>query len=500
MTLTTPIKTAITCILFAVSSTVLAQTPTKEGLAAIKESDLKRDLYKFAGDEFRGREFGTEDELKAATWLAEQLRLAGAKPAGDDGTFFQFFKLQRDRVSTSSQIQIGNTSLKIWQDVLVVDPLPASVEAEIVFIGSGTPENLEKANVDNKVVALVPTYDDLDLNISFPETRFMQRLASTKYKKLFAGKNIKGLIFIASDEFTKKGWEEHAHVRLQRGSYKLNNNKPLIIPQKIDIPVFWVREQFADKLKNQQPFKANLFVESFFYPSVNVIGKIDGTDAKLKNEHVLITSHTDHMGIREIQQGDSIYNGADDNGSAVVAMLAIARAYHKQPAKRSQLFISFGSEEPYLFGSNYYVLHPTVKKESIVAVLNGDLIGGNGLDSAAVLGTNGSQNASVLLTKMALEANAEGTKFKLDKIWDSAEHKEGFLYRSDHAPFLKAGIPALFYTSLLHPIYHTPKDDPEHINYPKLKKMTEWIYRTSWKVSNSVERPIMNPEFKYTRQ
>jgi hypothetical protein len=61
------------------------------------------------------------------------------------------------------------------------------------------------------------------------------------------------------------------------------------------------------------------------------------------------------------------------------------------------------------------------------------------------------------------------------------------------------GIPAVFYTSLLHSDYHTPKDDPEHIDYKKLAKMTEWMYRTSWKVSNSDERPVMNPGFIYSR-
>jgi len=487
-----------TCSTSILQPTAQAQLAPAKGLAAIKESDLKTDLYTFAGDGFRGREFCSPDELRAAVWLAGQMRATGMKPAGNDGTFFQFFNVQRDRISALSTIQIGGKKLDIWKEILAVEPLQANVDADMVYIGKGTKEAIAAANLEGKVVALIPTYDDLDLKISFPESRFMQRLASVKYRKLLADKKVKGIVFIAADDFTKKGWNEQVHVRFERGSYKLNDNGKIVSPGSASVPVFWMFDKDAALFKDAR-FTAKIITDSFLYPSVNVIGKIDGTDPKLKNENVLITSHIDHMGVREAQQGDSIYNGADDNGSAVVAMLAIGRAYHLAPAKRSQLFISFGSEEPYLFGSTYYTMHPTIKKEDMVAIINADLIGGNSVDSAAVLGTQGANNTSKLLTKMALEANAEGTKFKLDTVWDNPNHKEGFLYRSDHAPFLKLGVPAAFFTSLLHPDYHTPKDDPEHINYKKLKKMTDWMYRTSWKVSNAAEKPVFNPDFKPRR-
>ncbi len=488
-------KLLLLSILF--STNVKAQLAPPEGIASIKEADLKSDLYMFAGDHFRGREFGTEDELKAGVWLAEKMRTIGIKPAGDDGTFFQFFNVKRDRVSPLSTFNISGKNLKLWQDVLVIQTAQASIDADIIYIGEGTNEAIVAANVENKVVALIPTYSDVDLKVAFPEARFMQRLALTKYSKLLANRNVKGIIFLANDTFTKVGWTDHVHVRLQRGTYQLNNGEKLTPPGKAAMPAYWMLGKDIDILKSNGHLTANILTETFLHPSFNVIGKIEGTDAKLKNENVLITSHIDHMGVRETQQGDSIYNGADDNGSAVVAMLAIGRAYIKKPAKRSQLFISFGSEEPYLFGSSYYTLHPTVKKEDIVAVLNADLIGRNAIDSAAILGTLGANNTSLLLTKMSLEANSEGPKFKLDTVWDSPTHKEGFLYRSDHAPFLRMGIPSVFYTTLLHPDYHTPRDEPKNIDYKKLKKVTDWMYRTSWKVSNSLERPMMNPAFKY---
>jgi hypothetical protein len=497
-----PIKFAflLYCFSLLLNLTATAQLAPPTGLAAIKEADLKRDLYTFAGDGFRGREFCSPDELRAAVWLAEQMRATGMKPAGMDGTFFQFFNVQRDRISPLSTFSLGNTKLELWKDLLAIEPLQASIDADVIYIGKGTKEAVAAADVEGKVVALIPTYDELDLNVAFPKVRFMQRLALQKYRTLLAARKVKGIILVAADEYTQSGWQEHVHVRFERGAYKLNDGNKLLLPQTAAVPGFWLSAQDQAMLQgNSLRFRANVITESFLYPSVNVIGKIEGTDAKLKKENVLITSHIDHMGVRETQQGDSIYNGADDNGSAVVAMLAIGRAYHKAPAKRSQLFISFGSEEPYLFGSSYYTIHPTVQKQNIVAVLNADLIGCNAIDSAAILGTLGANNTSRLLTKMALEANNEGPKFKLDTVWDKPDHKEGFLYRSDHAPFLKQGIPAVFYTTLLHPDYHTPKDDPEHIDYKKLRKVTEWMYRTSWKVSNAAERPVINPDFKARR-
>jgi hypothetical protein len=100
---------------------------------------------------------------------------------------------------------------------------------------------------------------------------------------------------------------------------------------------------------------------------------------------------------------------------------------------------------------------------------------------------------------MAMDANNEGPKFKLDTLWDKVDHVEGWFFRSDHLPYVRLGIPSLMYTTLLHQDYHTPMDDAEHIDYKKLKKMTDWIYRTGWKVANSAKRVAPEPNFKLER-
>jgi Zn-dependent M28 family amino/carboxypeptidase len=253
-------------------------------------------------------------------------------------------------------------------------------------------------------------------------------------------------------------------------------------------------------LKKEGAFlKANIVVEKHEYPSVNIVGMIKGTDSALSKEYVLFSGHQDHDGVRTAYGNDSIYNGADDNATTCVAMLAIARTFKAQPAKRSVLFVWHGAEERGLLGSKWYAAHPTVPKNSIAAVMNADMIGRNKLDSAALLGASPPHMNSKDLVAMAHEANAEGPKFLIDTLWDRPEHVEYFYFRSDHLPYARLGIPAIYFTSTLHQDYHTPMDEASRIDIQKLTRMTQWIYRTGWKVANALQRPRLVENFKLER-
>ena len=127
------------------------------------------------------------------------------------------------------------------------------------------------------------------------------------------------------------------------------------------------------------------------------------------------------------------------------------------------------------------------------------MIGRNNPDSAALLGMQPPHRTSLDLVKMALAANNEGPKFKLDTLWDKVTHPEGWFFRSDHLPYARLGIPSLMYTTLLHPDYHTPMDNAANIDYDKLKKMADWMYRTGWKVANAAKRPARDANFKLER-
>jgi len=224
-----------------------------------------------------------------------------------------------------------------------------------------------------------------------------------------------------------------------------------------------------------------------------------GTDARLRNQYVLFSGHQDHDGVRFPIDGDSIWNGADDNATISVGMLAIGRAWVRHPGRRSALFVWHGAEERGLIGSRWYSMHPTVPKQSIVAVLNADMIGRNAPDSAALLGITLPHRNSSDLARMALEANRRYTHFAVDSTWDRPAHPEGWYFRSDHLPYARAGVPAVMFTTLLHPDYHTPRDEAQRIDITKLARMTRWMYATGWLVSQTPVKPGLDPGFHLER-
>lgn len=488
--------TAVILLSLIISQTgICQQLGTKPPLLpAIRETDLKKDLYEMADDHFAGREAGTLDELKVSVWWAQKLQALGLKPAGDDGSFFQFFSMKRNRVSPASKISIGSNQLSLWKDVLVAQTAPATVSAPILFLGTPSTADIAKADVKGKAVAIIASPAGINLDVSLPERRYPGYVLR-KYADLLS-KGAAALLFIA-DEMGEKSWPAVAPA-LSRGLYDIEGGPNAVVADKA--PVLWLHATALEWIKNPgAQLNASIITEAFDYPSVNIVAAIRGTDPQLSKEYVLFSGHQDHDGIRLPYGRDSIYNGADDNASVSVALLAIARAFKQQPGRRSALFVWHGAEEHGLLGSKWYASHPTVDKNAIVAVLNGDMIGRNNPDSAALLGAQSPHRNSAELVTMALEANREGPGFKLDTLWDKPEHVEGWYFRSDHLPYARAGFPALFYTTLLHADYHTPMDEAAAIDVKKLKRMTEWMYRTGWKVANTPKRPALDPNFKLER-
>lgn len=467
----------------------------KAPIEAITQNDIKRDLYRLADDGFRGREAGTLDELKASAWLAEEARKAGLEPAGDDGSYFQFFSLIRERISNNSTIKIGTRSFNLWKDVVVYEPSFANVNAPIVWVDD--PETVTEEAVKGKVVALQFSPKGINDPRKVIAWRYFVFVVNAWAKKL-GEKGVKAILFV-SDDLAEQAFPRATQYN-SRGSYQIEGS--LFKRQLLTgIPIIWVRKEALGLVKEpNQHLEAQIYSEKFTYPSVNVVAKVKGTDPTLSKEYVLFSGHQDHDGVRNIEPGkDSIFNGADDNASVSVALLAIGRAFHQQPAKRSALFVWHGSEERGLFGSTWYAEHPTVPRESLVAVLNGDMIGQNNPDSAALLGVIPPHLSSSDLVKVALAENAKGPKFKLDTEWDKATHPEGWYFRSDHMPYAKKNIPAIFFSTLPHPLYHTPGDEASTMNIEKITKIARWMYATGFTVANNAQRPKLEPGFQLER-
>ena len=485
-------------LLAAQSFTAYAQSKSNSktnsnALSAIREADIKRDLFALAGDHFRGREGGSLDELKASVWIAEQLRAMGLQPAGDDGTFFQFFHIQRTRITETSRLSIGSQVLTHGQDAFLLAPAIASVDAPLIFIGTGTPDELAKADIKGKAVAL-------QFSGTGPaEISYRRHLFGTMNRR--ATELIKGgaVAVVWVSDAAAQSYFERWTTGLERGRYDLPGGPNTRIFSQA--PTVWLPMSALEMVKQPgQQFTNVVNVESFNYPSVNIVAKVPGSDPTLKNEHVLFSTHQDHDGVRRAVAGDSIWNGADDNASGCVATMTIARAFVQQPAKRSALFVFHGAEERGLLGSRYYVAQPTVPRKSIVAVLNAEMIGRNAPDSACILGQQPPHRNSADLVNAALSANATaGARFKLDTLWDKPDHPEGWYFRSDHLPYARANIPAIAFTSLLHPDYHTPKDEPDRIDTGKVTNIARWMYLTGWDIANRPQRPAVDKDFRLER-
>jgi hypothetical protein len=469
----------------------------------IREADLKADLFTLAGDEMRGREGGTLDEMTASMWIAERARQAGLQPAGDNGTYFQFFPLERFRVSASSIVTLGGKSLRMGRDVVPDNTVLANVDAPVVMASAETvlaPEPTLDVSGKALVVRYVaPTSTEQLPNQSSPNRASSLRTWIRRIQQATTSLRPVAIVAIVPDELRDQ-WDRTAYT-FPRGTYALDpdGTAEQRVPQR-GVPLLYVKESaLGGALAADARLVASIFTDSFQYPSVNIIAKVPGKDARLSGEYVLYSAHQDHDGERYPVNGDDIWNGADDNATTAVALLAIGRAVAASPGKRSSLFIWHGAEERGLMGSRWYVKHPIVPLASIVACLNGDMIGRNDPNTASLLGALPPHRNSPELVDMALAANTAVTKFTVDSSWDDPQHREGWYYRSDHLPYARSGVPALFFTTLLHPDYHTPYDNPDRIDIGKLTRMTKWMYATGRAVADAATRPAVDPNFKLER-
>jgi hypothetical protein len=480
----------------------------------IREREIKADLFALAGDDMRGREGGTLDELAASAWIAERARAAGLQPAGDNGTYFQFFPLERFRVSPSSSVTLAGTPLRMGTDVVTDAIVLAHVDAFVIVLGPDALSNeggkLGGMGLKDSVVLVryVPAGQSAGAPLGVeaparpaagPRAANPLRTWARGIQKLISGESPAAIVIVVPDA-AKEQWERVAFP-FSRGTYGLDPDGTAMerTPTR-GTPMLYVRESaLSAPLPADARLAASISTDSFTYPSVNVVAKVTGRDPSVRDEHVVFSAHQDHDGVRYSVGGDDIWNGADDNATTAVALLAIGRAMAAQPARRSALFIWHGAEERGLMGSRWYVKHPTVPLKSIVAVLNGDMMGRNDPNTAALLGALPPHRNSPELVEMAQSTNAAVSKFMIDSSWDDPNHREGWYYRSDHLPYARAGIPALFFTTLLHADYHTPFDNPDRIDVAKLAKMTRWMYATGRMAADAETAPALDPAFKLER-
>ncbi len=228
---------------------------------------------------------------------------------------------------------------------------------------------------------------------------------------------------------------------------------------------------------------ASLSAEMITAP--NVIGVLPGRDERLSQEHVLVSAHMDGLGIGLAVDGDSIYNGADDNASGTAAILEVAEALASLPErpKRSVAFLAVSGEERGLLGSAAFVENPAIPLERIVANLNIDMVGRNWEDTISVIGKPYSSLGALVDSVAA--AHPELRMAVVGDRWPS----EGFFFRSDHFNFARKGIPAIFFFNGVHEDYHLPSDEVDKIKFEKAARISRLVLQTVLAIANAEEAP-----------
>ncbi len=517
-------------LIFCVSGLILScGTSTKSNASSSKESEtsivdpseyastitseeLKTMLYKYASDEFEGRETGEKGQKMAVEYLKVQYKAMGIPtPLGGDN-YFQEVPLEKQK-ATEAKLSVNGKAFKSFEHHLVLaasESMAISVN-DMVFVGYGIDaENYsDYKNVDVKgKIILVKSGEPKDTDGNYvtsgttEETKWSSGRQSMSSKKVAATEHgAKGMLLMDNDLFTKyapyyvRQSESGASGRL---SLKSNEARMTMLMINEELGKALYPEILVDHTPKVLNSKMDLAIEnkSEVITSENVVAYIKGSEKP--DEIIVISAHLDHEGIKDGQ----IYNGADDDGSGTVALLEIAEAIKTAEKagngpKRSILFLHVTGEEKGLLGSRHYTDNdPIFPLVNTVADLNIDMIGR--IDPKRKEGDRnyvyliGSDKLSTELHNISEEVNTKYTNIELDYTYNDENDPNRFYYRSDHYNFAKNNIPVIFYFNGTHDDYHKPSDTPDKIEYDLLENRTRLVFYTAWELANRGERIVVD--------
>ena len=531
----------------------LAPRPTTPAITA---ADLQTRLYRFADDSMQGRLLGTPGNVKGVEYIAAEVRRLGLEPAGENGTYFPTLPLMDRSVDTTATITAGGRAFHAWGDFIPRDQGPGqrSIDGVPVIYGGDFADSTGRLPADQAVGKFVVLVFSGTIQGNPPGVP-NRGLVNSKYPEAA------GIAIVARDSMPSDqvlGFTQPSQIILF--------DDPQPAPS-----YFYITRAMAEALMGGplgalhagaagRPAQGSATFKNVPAPNParNVVAILRGTDPTLKGEFVAVGAHNDHIGmgqpvahdsqyvvnhlyrlqgadddpvdhlsdsqatrvnailagIRRSTHGasarpDSIYNGADDDGSGSMGVLEIAErlATARVKPKRSIIFVWHVGEEEGLFGSQWFTDHPTVPRDSIVAQLNVDMIGrgdagdvtGITKDSAKIHGNPdyvqlvGSRRISTQLGDMAEALNRQAAHpLKFDYALDANGHPSNIYCRSDHYEYARYGIPIIFFTTGGHADYHQVSDEPQYIDYPHYARVANFIADLAMHVADNPTRPAID--------
>jgi Peptidase family M28/PA domain len=529
---------------------------------SITKAALKADLYFLASDDLQGRLTNTPGDRIAADWIASRFERMGLAPEGPNGSYFQPFDLmvetlgsvERNQLKVDRSNQTGTSGVVGAAARFGGDFYPARFSAsdvavgDLVFAGFGITsrdrqyDDYTGGAARGKIV-LVLDHEPGERDPASAFDGVVAAEASSPLRKAQFAQDAGalGVLFVA-DVHNHPGAQSAPAAQSGPPTFETSASTywPATPPRidrftlaawvdRIKIPAMQISPEFADALVRDsgksllqlaQSAETDHGMTPVGIPGVrvtmsaavdrhriadrNVVGVIAGSDPRLKDEAVVVCAHYDHEGA----DGPRIFNGADDDGSGIVALIEIAEAYAKAALeghrpRRTVLFGAWDSEERGLLGAWAYTESPTRPLDQIAAVLNMDMLGRNeevppeggprfrGLvaqtaesnaNAVNIIGTSRSADM-----KSAADRANGGIGLELKYRYDN--NVSQLMRRSDHWPFLQRGVPGVWFHTGLHPDYHTPGDRPERINYAKMEKIARMVHQMSWDLANANSRP-----------
>ena len=522
------------CIGLGITAT--AQTPRQP---SISQDDLRTWLTYIASDELQGRLVYTEGIGLAAAYIADHLKEWGVKAAGDHGTYFQEGRVLGVRTKSNSSVTVTvNGQSRTFKDGEGVtfprnQGAKQTVSGQAAFAGYGL------------TFAPLQQDDYAHRTVSGKVAIFLGRTGpkgfTAAHNRILNGR---GRVAVDTQHAVATITQVVPNVppvtnvpAAQRVDFQTAQRLDAQLPPQItasdDFFTFLFSASGIDyatlraAAEKQEPLpdvalsgiSITINVDATYDViqtrlTRNVVGLIEGSDSSLKDTYVLMGAHYDHIGYEQFafgdrrnaiascagqsrptpRPGDIINNGADDDGSGTVTLMALAKAFARGPRmKRSVLLVWHTSEEGGLTGSRFMADHPIVPLEKVSAQLNIDMVGRNRCDDPKEANTVyvvGSDRISTELHNVNEDSNAAlPSPLTLNYELNDPSDLESIYTRSDHYSYASKGVPIIFFTTGLHRDYHYVTDEVDKIEFPKMARITALVYGTAARLANLDHQP-----------